>query len=99
METVGSDSFRVLRSSVEDRDPQNRFDGHINRNLRLATAMVDMSKPYIYVLKVTRNNEDSGRATVRFSVNGCASIDEVSSRFNGGEKQILSTKGECFKSG
>ena len=98
MENIRSDIFRILRSSVEDRDPENRFDGHINRNLRLITTMVDMSKPYIYVQEVTRDDEDSNKAIVRFSVNGCATLDEVSMRVNGDKKKILSSQRECFKS-
>lgn len=44
--------FMVTRNSVEERDPEKMFDGHINRNLRLATSMIDMSKPYIYVTAI-----------------------------------------------
>ena len=41
------EDYQVLRSSVEDREKSSGYDGHINRNIRLAMAMIDMSKPYI----------------------------------------------------
>ena len=39
----------ISRESIENEDPQLGYDGHINRNIRLATAMIDLSKPYIYI--------------------------------------------------
>ena len=30
------------------------YDGHINRNIRLAMALIDMTKPYIMVDRILR---------------------------------------------
>ena len=43
------DDFQVLPYSIADQSLSSRFNGHITRNIRLALAMIDMSKPYIYV--------------------------------------------------
>ena len=48
--------------------------------------MVDMSKPYIYIHKVSRMVGDSEKAKISFSVNGCANINEVSFQESGYEK-------------
>ena len=49
--------FQVMRASVEQQaadDTGEEYDGHINRNIRLATAMIDMAKPYIWVDRIVR---------------------------------------------
>lgn len=61
--------FRVSRASIEDKDYNNRFDGHINRNIRLATAMIDMSKPYLAVSNIRIVSEEA--LEIAFTVNGC----------------------------
>ena len=48
-----SGDYQVMKTSIEDRNTFSGFDGHINRNIRLATAMIDMSKPYLYIKKIT----------------------------------------------
>ena len=53
----------MMRESVEDRIPSNMYDGHINRNLRLATSMIDMSKPYIYVYKISKVETNKDQLT------------------------------------
>ena len=52
------------------------FDGHINRNIRLATAMIDMSKPYINVERITRGSKDD-ELDISFVVSGCAEINAI----------------------
>ena len=52
--------FQVLRSSIEDRELDNGFDGHINRNIRLAMTMIDMSRPYLYVQKIEDISNEGG---------------------------------------
>ena len=55
--------------------------------------MIDMSKPYIYIKSIDKTkNKDELR--IRFTVNGCSQIDEVSWTRNG-SKKILSTQGYC----
>ena len=46
--------YQVTRSSIEDRSESNGYDGHINRNIRLAITMIDMAKPYIKVTSVEK---------------------------------------------
>ena len=57
-----SDGFQVLPESIlsnTDDDESTStdevgFDGHINRNIRLAMAMIDMTKPYIHLERITK---------------------------------------------
>jgi hypothetical protein len=84
-----------MRESVEDREPNNMFDGHINRNLRLSTAMIDMSKPYIYITQMVQVDKINELYEVHFKVNGCATIDQVYVLRNG-EKEILTENIEAY---
>ena len=55
--------------------------------------MIDMSKPYIYVKSIDKTkNKDELR--IRFTINGCSEIDEVSWTRNG-SKKIISMQGYC----
>jgi len=42
-----SSKLLVQRESIDGHNTQ--FDGHINRNIRASLALIDMSKPYIFV--------------------------------------------------
>ena len=44
--------FQVMTDSVQSTDPEAGFNGHINRNIRLAMALIDMSKPYIFIERI-----------------------------------------------
>ena len=78
--------------SVNDREWQNGFDGHINRNIRLSVAMIDLSKPYIYLHEVSMTN--SGSLVVKFALNGCIKADYVGAII-GGELQEIATGASC----
>ena len=72
------------------------YDGHINRNIRLAMAMIDMTKPYIMVdriLSIKIDGEDF--LQIEFKLNGCVSIEEVSYHLNGVKELIDSTDSYC----
>ena len=84
----------VTRNSVEERDPEKMFDGHINRNLRLATSMIDMSKPYIYVNAIKQVEGVSHVFEISFVVNGCGSINKVFVERNGSRRNVA-TRGYC----
>ena len=86
-------SFQVRRASIEDREEAHGFDGHINRNIRLAMALIDMAKPYLSVARV--EELEGGRREITFTVNGCAWINEVSYSINGQQKQVQATTGNC----
>lgn len=45
-----SSDFQVLRSSIDDQASGSYSNGNINRNIRAAIAMIDLSKPYIWVI-------------------------------------------------
>lgn len=40
--------------SVEDKSDISIYDGHINRNIRLAMAMVDLAQPYIMLERILK---------------------------------------------
>ena len=45
-------NFQVMTDTVQSTDNEAGFNGHINRNIRLAMAMIDMSKPYIFIERI-----------------------------------------------
>lgn len=53
------------------------YDGHINRNIRAALTMIDMSKPY-YVVDSIKRIGTTNTVEVTFKVNGCVDLDEAS---------------------
>ena len=57
-DNLDTSDFQVLVESVVDLDIQKDFNGHINRNIRLSTAMIDMAKPYIWIDAITAIKED-----------------------------------------
>jgi hypothetical protein len=54
-------------------------DGHVNRNIRIALAMIDLSQPHIEIVNITSFNESMSQVTWR--VNGCHTIDEARVRY------------------
>ena len=66
----------MSRRSVYDRVPFNLYDGHINRNIRAAMALIDLTKPYIWV-KSAKYLEKTDQVEVLFKINGCINITEV----------------------
>ena len=92
-----ADDGQVLRSSIEDREQSHGFDGHMNRNIRLAMTMIDMSKPYVYVqgIEEIENGGKDLHYLVSFTVNGCATINEVSYTLNSHDRQVLAYTGYC----
>jgi hypothetical protein len=70
-----------LKMSVNPDSVQEingEYDGHVNRNIRIALAMLDMSKPHIEIVNITN---DEALASVTWRVNGCHTIDEARARF------------------
>ena len=67
----------MSKSSVYDRDKYNLFDGHINRNIRAAMAVIDLAKPYIWVTRAT-HIPATDQVEFKFQINGCINITEVS---------------------
>ena len=71
-----SDEYYVSKSSIYDQVPYNLYDGHINRNIRAAMALIDLSKPYIWIKRATHIVK-TDQVEVLFTVNGCINITEV----------------------
>ena len=42
-------SFQVDSRSIQSQSFNDGYNGLINRNIRLAMTMIDMTKPYIFV--------------------------------------------------
>jgi hypothetical protein len=38
----------------------SKHDGHVNRNIRLAIALIDMSKPHIEIVNITNSSSVGG---------------------------------------
>ena len=52
-----------------------QYDGHINRNIRLALSFIELSKPYIEIVNFTEVNEHEVEIT--WKVNGCHTLNEA----------------------
>lgn len=48
---VSKDKFTELASVLSN---ESKFNGHINRNIRVQLALIDMAKPYIQITKVNQ---------------------------------------------
>lgn len=70
---IASASKTVQKQSVLEKNGEH--DGHVNRNIRIALALLDMVLPQIEVVEVKAINETSQRVTWR--VNGCHSINQA----------------------
>ena len=70
----------------------SQSNGNINRNIRAALALIDMTKPYIQV-----NNakflQGSQQVEINFQINGCINITEVSVAVND-EQTIIATEAD-----
>ena len=55
-------------------------------------TMIEMSKPYIYIESLVQEQEN---LKVSFTVNGCASIDQIHVEVNGVELEGLPEDGYC----
>ena len=84
MSNKESDELIVSKQSIYDRVPYNLYDGHINRNIRAAMALIDLSRPYIWVKRATRIIK-TGQVEVLFTINGCINITEVNVTVNDNE--------------
>ena len=84
MSNKESDELIVSKQSIYDRVPYNLYDGHINRNIRAAMALIDLSRPYIWVKRATRIIK-TGQVEVLFTINGCINITEVNVAVNNNE--------------
>ena len=40
--------MKISKESIHEKN--GKYDGHINRNIRLALAIIDLTKPYIQVI-------------------------------------------------
>ena len=76
------------KKSIYDDVTYNLYDGHINRNIRAAMAMIDLTKPYIWVTRATYIKE-TDQVEVKFKINGCINITEVSVAVNSSSNYIL----------
>ena len=65
-----------MPQSVKSTDTLDGFDGHINRNIRLAMTVIDMSKPYIFIERILRIKiEGINALQIDFKLNGCAAVN------------------------
>lgn len=86
----------MSRRSVYDRVPYNLYDGHINRNIRAAMALIDLTKPYIWV-KSAKYLEKTDQVEVLFKINGCINITEVNVQVNDDIRyQLANTTDETY---
>ena len=83
-----------MPSSIESFE--DGYNGLINRNIRLAMTMIDISKPYIFVETIKKIKvEGQDLLQVEFQLNGCINITEVSYTINDTKVQLNSTGGFC----
>lgn len=88
--------FQVLPSSVQDKSKDAEYDGHINRNIRLAMALIDMTKPYILIERIISIKvEGNDMLQIEFKLNGCIDVQEVFFTRNGVKETIDSTDAYC----
>jgi len=71
----------VNTSSVLDFNSPT--DGHVNRNIRLALALIDLSKPSIEIVSYSSSDESGEKITVKWRVNGCHTLEEAYALVNG----------------
>ena len=90
MPNKGSNELIVAKQSIYDRVPYNLYDGHINRNIRAAMALIDLSRPYIWVKRATRIIK-TGQVEVLFTINGCINITEVNVTVNDNTTDTIHT--------
>lgn len=69
-----------------------KYDGHINRNIRVAMALIDMTKPYIDMISYNITPQED-KQNITFQVNGCKTLNEVRVVYKNGTlaEQLLPT--------
>lgn len=78
MVSAGKSKFKkVAPESVLEINGEH--DGHVNRNIRIALALLDLSQPHIEIVNITSLNETTTR--VLWRVNGCHTINEARARY------------------
>ena len=71
---VETDSYeRTDLQSILSND--QKFNGHINRNIRAILALVDSAKPYVEIVGVKETSDN--KVEVTFQVNGCSEINAL----------------------
>lgn len=72
-------NMKIKKESVHEMN--GKYDGHINRNIRLALATIDLSRPYIQI--VDYQNLANDKVEVTWQVNGCHTLNEARAIVNG----------------
>ena len=88
-DTNSTNLFQVLSKSIYDQTQGSLANRNINRNIRALMAMIDISKPYIWVVS-TEYLPYSDQVQVSFRINGCVNVTEVSLLLNGERIAIVS---------
>jgi hypothetical protein len=70
--------LRIKNETVEGFDPT--YDGHINRNIRLSLAFLEITKPYIDIISYKDKGND--KIEIKWRVNGCYTLNEVRAVIN-----------------
>mmetsp|Transcript_11442 Transcript_11442/g.11451 ORF Transcript_11442/g.11451 Transcript_11442/m.11451 type:complete len:273 (+) Transcript_11442:1051-1869(+) len=74
-------SLFVIPDSVRTHNDGD-FDGYINRNIRLAMAIIESAKPYIEIVSVGEMADNTAQYLVEWKVNGCYFINTASTVVN-----------------
>ncbi|CDW79494.1 zinc carboxypeptidase family protein [Stylonychia lemnae] len=77
--------FKISKESVHDQN--SIFDGHINRNIRLALAIIDLSKPYIDI--VSYKELENNQVELIWKVNGCHTLNQARTIINGVKEEMI----------
>lgn len=80
--------IKINADSVKDR----QHDGHINRNIRLALALIDLTLPTIEIVSSTTEGDS---VDITWRVNGCYALNEARAIINGVAKSVLEGEGRC----
>jgi hypothetical protein len=74
----GNGKIQVTNDSIYASNPE--ADGHINRNIRLALTILEMSKPYIEIVSYIEKADN--KVEIKWRVNGCYTINEARALVN-----------------
>ena len=89
-EVEAIDGLQVIPDSVRNKTLDAGFDGHINRNIRLAMTLIDMSKPYIMVDRIFKIKIDGlDQLQIEFKLYGCVNVTNVSYTVNDTETVLF----------
>jgi hypothetical protein len=73
----------------------NLFDGHVNRNIRLALALIDMVQPSIEIVSEDVNTK-ADEVTLIWRVNGCYQLNQARATIGTSEPHnVLPSPGHC----